>query len=71
MAICYGYEIARVVIIVIFGGEDTSFMGALDRRLTGGLAMGTALLFVLAAALVIAGGAPMSAGTVGSYLLLL
>ena len=33
--------------------------------------MGTALLFVLAAALVIAGGAPMSAGTVGSYLLLL
>ncbi|MBR2347816.1 MAG: hypothetical protein IKA66_01620, partial [Candidatus Methanomethylophilaceae archaeon] len=46
-------------------------MGALDRRLTGGLAMGTALLFVLAAALVIAGGAPMSAGTVGSYLLLL
>ena len=71
MAIRYGYEIARVVIIVIFGGEDTSFMGALDRRLTGGLAMGTALLFVLAAALVIAGGAPMSAGTVGSYLLLL
>ena len=71
MAIFYGYEIARVVIIVIFGGEDTSFMGALDRRLTGGLAMGTALLFVLAAALVIAGGAPMSAGTVGSYLLLL